>query len=79
MFPVSIEKAGRHLPTREMPFECIRKSLSQFENQIMARVCKEHSSRTMHQKAIVLARTDVWKISSVACEFSSIKIFIEKT
>ena len=32
-------------------------------------------SSTMYQKSsILLARTGVWKISSVACGFSSIKI-----
>ena len=43
----------------------------QFENRIMARVYVRGITRsTMYQKA----RTGVWKISYVACGFSSIKI-----
>ena len=56
----------------------IRESPPQFENRIMARVCvcKEPLTRsTMYQKSsIFLAGTGVWKISFVACGFSSIKI-----
>ena len=33
-------------------------------------VCKEHCTKS----SILLARNDVWKISSVVCGFSSIKI-----
>ena len=38
-------------------------------------VCKEHYAYNYVPKSsILLARTGVWKISSVACGFSSIKI-----
>ena len=41
----------------------------------MARVYVRSITRsTMYQKALLLAGTGVWKISSVACGFSSIKI-----
>ena len=47
----------------------IRESLPQLENRIMARVyVRSITHSTMYQK------TGVWKISSVACGFSSIKI-----
>ena len=53
----------------------IRESPPQFENRIMARVYVRSITRsTMYQCSILLARTGVWKISSVACWFSSIKI-----
>ena len=49
----------------------IRESPPQFENRIMARVYVRSITRsTMYHKA----RTGVWKISSVTCRFSSIKI-----
>ena len=56
--------------------EIIRESPPQFENPIMAGVYVRSITRsTMYQKApILLAGTGVWKISSVACGFSSIKI-----
>ena len=55
--------------------ELIRESPPQFENRIMARVYVRSITRsTMYQKAPFLAGTGVWKISSVACGFSSIKI-----
>ena len=54
----------------------IRESPPQFENRIMARVYVRSITRsTMYQKSsTLLAGTGVWKISSVACGFSSIKI-----
>ena len=47
----------------------------QLENRIMARVyVRSMMLSTMYQKApFCLAGTGVWKISSVACGFSSIK------
>ena len=49
----------------------IRESPSQFENQIMPRVyIRSITGSTMYQKA----PNGVWKVSVVACGFSSIKI-----
>ena len=55
---------------------CIWESPPQFENRMMAWVYVRSITRsTMYQKSsILLAGTGVWKISSVACRFSSIKI-----
>ena len=58
-------------------FEDTRESQPQFENQIMARVyVRSITHSTMYQKASFcnLVGTGVWKISSVACGFNSIKI-----
>ena len=56
-------------------YASIRESPPQFENRIMARVYVMHITRnTMYQKLHLLAGTGVWKIRSVACGFSSIKI-----
>ena len=54
----------------------IRESPPQFENRIMARMYVRSITRsTMYQKcSILLAGTGIWKISSVACGFSSIKM-----
>ena len=57
----------------------IRKSPPQFENRIMARVYVWRITRStmllctnVPKSSILLAGTGVWKISSVACGFSSI-------
>ena len=56
-------------------YASIRESPPQFDNRIMARVYVMHITRnTMYQKLHLLAGTGVWKIRSVACGFSSIKI-----
>ena len=62
--------------TGSTPKPIIRESQSQFENRIMARVYERSITRsTMYQKnSILLAGTFVWKSSSLACGFSSIKI-----
>ena len=54
----------------------IRESPSQFENQIMPRVyIRSITGSTMYQKSSILfAGNGVWKISSVSCGFSCIKI-----
>ena len=54
----------------------IPESPPQFENRIMTWVYVRSITRSMlYQKSsILLARTGVWKIISVACGFSSIKI-----
>ena len=49
----------------------IRESPTQSENQIMAGMYVRSITRST---SILLAETGVWKISSVACGFSSIKI-----
>ena len=55
--------------------QSIRECPPQFENRIMARVYVRSITRSMYRKApLLLAGTGVWKISSVACGFSSIKI-----
>ena len=56
---------------------CIRESPPQFENRIITLVHVRSITRsTMYQKAPFCSKagTGVWKISSVACGFSSIKI-----
>ena len=53
----------------------IWESTSQFENRIMPLVyIRSITCSTMYQKAPFFASTGVWKISSVACGFSSIII-----
>ena len=53
----------------------IRESLPQFENRIMAR-CMQGALRVVlyTKKLHFVSRNWLWKISSVACGFSSIKI-----
>ena len=56
---------------------CIRESPPHFKNRIMGRVYVRSITRsTMYQNwhSILLAGTGIWKVSSVACGFSSIKI-----
>ena len=61
-------------------FDYIRESPPQFENRIMPRVYIRSITRSVMlrycvpKSSILLARTGVWKISAVACGFSSIKI-----
>ena len=52
------------------PVQYIQESPPQFENGIMARVYV----RSITRSTILLAVTGVWKMNSVACGFSSIKI-----
>ena len=54
----------------------IWESPPQFENRIMARMyVRSNMHSIMYQKApFLIAGSGVWKISSVACGFSSIKI-----
>ena len=49
----------------------IRKSPSQFKNRIMARY---YASYYVPKSSILIAGTGVWKINSIACWFSSLKI-----
>ena len=52
-------------------------SPSKFENRIMPRVYIRNITRSsmyIPKISVLLAGTGVWKISSVACGFSSIKI-----
>ena len=54
-----------------------RESTAQFENRIKPREYVRRITRSTVQKSsILLARTGVRKISSVACEFSPLKILI---
>ena len=76
-------EAGHHRsasvgPTLNASWEAcffIRESLPQFENRIMAR-CMQGALRVVlcTKKLHFVSRNWLWKISSVACGFSSIKI-----
>ena len=67
----------QNLPSKDkFMLGIIRGSLSQFENGIMPWVhIRSNMRSTMYKKKILLSGTGVWKISSVACGFSSIKIY----
>ena len=55
-------------------FQTIRESPSQFENLIMPWVYIRSILRSTTKKLHSGSQTGVWKISSVACGFSSVKI-----
>ena len=58
-------------------YKVIRENPPQFESLTMARVYVRsitHSTSCVPKSSILLAGTGLWKISSISCGFSSIKI-----